>query len=225
MTTEKNALAGATNNTLPEHFKAFGFADVMRGQIPQVMRKKDPAVSVYRPIATVETITLADNARATGITRAYVRAGGVTGELTVVAPGVTPATGEISVQPDGNIMVLAADAITNVDVTYIPERGDVDELPDEWPVVTNVLTLPARMTAKGVILALEVEATAGGSTGAKGILAPGAGAPAAGFCKLNAAKTTITFAGADAVTTARVKVLLCAAVDLDTALEADATIQ
>jgi sulfite reductase (NADPH) flavoprotein alpha-component len=60
---EKAALAGATNNTLPEHLKTIGFAAVMRGQINQVVRKKDPAASVYSPVATVEAVVLADDAK------------------------------------------------------------------------------------------------------------------------------------------------------------------
>jgi hypothetical protein len=224
VTTEKDALARATNNTLPEHLKQIAFADVMRGQVPQVLRKKDPGSSAYAPGATVQTLVLADQARATGILRAYARAGNVTGELSVVAPGTTPATGQISVQPDGNLMVLAADAITSLDVTYVPERGDVIEL-GEWSVVLDVLTLPAQITTRGAVLLLSVDAIEATSAGSKRILAPGASAPAAGACKFNAAKTTITFAAADAVTTARVKLLVCALIDLDTQLEAVPTIQ
>lgn len=223
MIKEKEALAGATNNTLPEHLKKVGFAAVVRGQINQVVRKKVPEASDHAPGATVETIVLADDARATAILRAQSRAGTVTGTLTPVAPGTTPGTGEISVQPDGNIMVLAADAITSIDVTYAPERGDVVELP-EYPVVSDVLTLPARFTTPGVVLLLEAEATEGTLTGDFRILTPAASAPASGACKLNVAKTTVTFAAADAVTKARLKLLVCADVDLDTELEADATL-
>lgn len=221
---EKEALAGATNNTLPEHLKTIGFAGVMRGQIPQVLRKKDPAASVYAPGPTLETITLPDDARATSILRAYSRAGTVTGELTAVAPGTTPATGEISVQPDGNIMVLAADAITNLDVTYVPERGDIEEL-DNWPVASDAIVLPSRITSKGVVLLLEAESLEGTLTGDLRVLSPSASAAATGQARLNLAKGTVKFAPADAVTKARVKLLVCAAVDLDTVLESDATIQ
>lgn len=223
MTTEKQALAGATNNTLPEHLKAVGFADVLRGQVNQVMRKAVPEVSPYAPGATVETIVLADQGRATGILRAYSRAGTVTGPLTAVAPGTTPATGEISIQPDGNLMVLAADAITSLDVTYAPERGDIDVL-DNWPVVSDAIALPARITNKGVVLLLEAEALEGTLTGKLSVLAPSGSAAATGQARLNLAKSSVKFAPADAVTKARVKVLVCAAVDLDAVLEADATI-
>jgi hypothetical protein len=221
---EKAALAGATNNTLPEHLKTIGFAAVMRGQINQVVRKKDPAASVYSPVATVEAVVLADDAKATSILRAYARVGTVTGALTVVAPGTTPATTEISIQPNGDIMVLAADAITSLDVTFVPERGDVDELPN-WPVASDAIALPARITTPGAILLLEAESLEGTLTGKLRVLAPSASAAATGQARLNLAKTSVKFAPADAVTKARVKLLVCAAVDLDTVLESDATIQ
>lgn len=220
---EKEALAGATNNTLPEHLKTIAFTQVMRGQINQVLRKKDPAVNSYAPGATVETIVLADDAKANAIHRAYSRAGTVTGELTVVAPGTTPATGEISIQPNGDVMVLAADAITSLDVTFVPERGDVVTL-DNWPVVSDAIALPTSITSKGVVLLLEAESLAGTLTGKLRILAPSGSAAATTQARLNVAKTTVKFAPADAVTKARVKLLVCAAVDLDTALEADATV-
>ena len=221
---EKAALAGATNNTLPEHLKTIGFAAVMRGQISQVVRKKDPAASVYSPVATVETVVLADDAKATSILRAYARVGTVTGALTVVAPGTTPATTEISIQPNGDIMVLAADAITSLDITFVPERGDVDELPN-WPVASNAIVLPARITTPGAVLLLEAESLEGTLTGKLRVLAPSASAAATGQALLNLAKTSVKFAPADAVTKARVKLLVCAADDLDTILESDATIQ
>jgi len=47
-------------------------------------------------------------------------------------------------------------------------------------------------------------AVAAGATGRKVVLVPGSGAPAAGQARLNLAKTTVTFAGADAVTSATV---------------------
>ncbi len=59
----------------------------------------------------------------------------------------------------------------------------------------------------------------GTSVGKKIILAPGAGAPAAGQARLNIAKTTVTFAVADAVTRARVKILLATQFDLQTLLD------
>jgi hypothetical protein len=220
---EKDALARATNNTIPEHLKAIGFAGLIRGQINQVVRKAVPEVSDYAPGATVETIVLADDARATAILRAYSRVGTVTGALTVVAPGTTPSTTEISIQPDGNIMVLAADAITSIDITFAPERGDVDEL-DNWPAASNAIVLPARVTDKGAILLLEAESLEGTLTGELAILAPSGSAAATGQARLNLAKTSVKFAPADAVTKARVKLLVCAAIDLDTELEADATL-
>lgn len=224
MPTTKEVLNRANPDTIPDHLRAMKFGSLLRGQLSQVIRKKAPAANSGAPGATVLTIVLPNDARATRIERAYGRAGTAgTGELTIVAPGTTPATGEISIQPDGNLMTLAADAHTSVDVTYIPERGDVIELVDQQ-VATHVLTIPSWVTARGVVLLLEATATAGTLTGRMRVLTPAASAPATTQAKLNVAKTTVTFAVADAVTKANVKLLVCAAEDLDTMLEADATI-
>jgi hypothetical protein len=223
MPTTKEVLNRANPDTIPDHFRALKLGSLLRGQLPQVIRKKAPAANSGGPGATVHTIVLPDDAKASQICKAYGRAGTAgTGVMTIVLD--TPdAAGEIGIQPDGNLMVLAADALTSVDVSYVPERGDVVTLVDQV-VASNVLTLPSWVTTRGVILLLEATATAGTLTGRMRVLTPSASAPATTQARLNVAKTTVTFATADAVTKANVKLLLCAAEDLDTILEADATI-
>jgi hypothetical protein len=74
---------------------------------------------------------------------------------------------------------------------------------------------------------MEAEVLTGIAAGKKIILAPGAGAPAAGQARLNLAKSTVTFAAADVVAgTARVKLALVEldARDLDDVLRSTATI-
>lgn len=205
----RQSLNRANINTLSSQLSALKLGNVMLGQLNQSLRKVNPSTlgtSGYT-LATLHALRVPDNARGASILRATVRAGGVTGELTPVAYGTTPATTQIAVAPNGDIVVLAADAITDLDVVYASERGDV--LQTYLPVVSNVLTLPtAGPWARGVVLLLEAEAVTATSAGAKIILVPGAGAPAAGQARLNVAKTTVTFAGADAVTRARVKALV-----------------
>lgn len=211
----------AKTDTLPDGLRKIAFGSLLRGQIPQQLRRKDPAASPFN-LAAVEALSLPDNAKAASVVRATVIAGGTPGELAPQTYGTTPAAGQIAVAPNGDIVVLAADLITSFDVLYLPERGDVFEV--ELTVTANVLTIPVAATTQGVVLLMEAEAMAGTSTGNKIILVPGAGAPAAGQARLNLAKTTVTFAVADAVTRARVKLLLCAAADLDTLLEQDTTL-
>lgn len=180
--------------------------------------KKVPAASPYQ-LATVHAIALPDDAKASVVKRAYSRAATAgTGELTIVAYGATPATGQIAVAPNGDLAVLAADAHLLVDVEYDPTGGDVKEY--TLPVAADTLTLPTTIT--GTLL-MEAEALVGTSVGKKIVLVPGAGAPAAGQARLNVAKTAITFAAADAVTSARVKVLQAPETDTTALLGTDAT--
>jgi hypothetical protein len=212
----KNKINAGNPNVISDQFRALAFGDVLRAS-PTTLRKKAPAADPGS-LATLTALVLAEDAKASSIYRATVRAGGVTGELTVKGYGVTPATGEIAVAPNGDIVTLAADAITDLDVTYLPEKYDVSEV--TLPVATHVLTIPATFTAKGVVLLLEAVANAGTTTGKKILLVPGAGAPAAGQARLNVAKSTVTFAVADAVTNATIKFATSAAVDVDALLTA-----
>lgn len=227
----------ANANDLPDMFRKIQLGSLLQGQLPQVRRKADLSAAQSYNLATLGILTLPDVGKAASIVAAYARAGGVAlGPLTVVAPGTTPATTQIAVTPNGDIACLLSDAYTSVDIIYTPERGDsnaVDANGDTlqsgagnfFPVVSNVMTLPSALTSRGVVLLMEAEAIAGTTTGKKIVLAPGAGAPSAGQCRLNLAKSTITFATADAVTRARVKLLLCAKAenDLATVLNANAT--
>jgi hypothetical protein len=195
----------------------------LQGQLPQVRRKLNPdaaGASSYN-ISTVDVIQLPDGGPASVVLRATVRAGGVTGELAAQAFGTTPTTGQIAVAPNGDIVVLATDAITDMDVVYVPERGDVVEA--VFPVVSNVLTIPPALVSKGVILLLEAESVEGDLKAKLRVLVPG-GSPTTGQVALTSvAKATVTFAAADAVTRARVKLLVTAAEDLHTILETAAT--
>lgn len=216
----KNKINQGNPNVLGDQFRALAFGDVLRA-LPTTIRKKAP-VADAGSLATLLALVLPDDAKACSIFRATAKAGAVTGELTPVAYGTTPATGQIAVGPNGDIVTLAADAITDLDVVYLPEKYDVVEV--QLPVATHVLTIPSTFTAKGAVLLLEAIADAGTSTGKKIVLVPGAGAPAAGQARLNVAKTTVTFAAADAVTKATVKLAIAASVDVDALLTATANI-
>lgn len=61
--------------------------------------------------------------KAVAVVSALAIAGGTTGALTPVA-SATPAAGEVGVDRLGNIVFAAADAITSVEVVYIPAEGD-----------------------------------------------------------------------------------------------------
>lgn len=220
ITEQENSLKNLINQGDPNHlgdqFRALALGDVIRAS-PTFLRKKAPVANAG-VLATLLALVLPDDAKGLSIFRATARAGTVTGELTPVAYGVTPTTGQIAVAPNGDIVTLAADAITDLDCFYLPEKYDLYEL--TLPVATHVATIPAAFTAKGVSLLLEAIALAGTATGKKIILAPGAGAPAAGQARLNVAKSTVTFAAADAVTSCTIKFAVACAVDADALLTA-----
>lgn len=219
----RNSLDRANPNGLSDLLRKIGFGQLLQGQVAQLRRGVDMDALGADPneLATLDVLRLPDEGRAATILRAFARTGTAgTGEMTVAAPGATPATGEIAVSPSGNIVTLAADAITDVDVSYMPERGDSFE--GTFDVASDVLTIPTSITGRKVVSLLDVEATEGTATGRKVILVPGAGAPAAGQARLNVAKTTVTFAGADAVTRARVVLLLGSAVETTETLETEA---
>ncbi len=222
--------------TLADQLRSLRLGHLFLGQMIQHKRKVNPSALGVSPyaLATLHALQLPDRARASAVLRATVRAGGVTGELTPAAYGATPTTGQIAVSPNGDIVVLASDAITDMDVTYVSERGDVmgnvqadPSLPFYtlgfyMPVVSNVLTLPTSgWGARGNLFLLEAEAIQATSTGKKIVVVPGNGATTAGQAKLNLAKTTVIFNGTDAVTRARLKLLIAPRVVADGVNTAD----
>lgn len=223
-TSLKNRLDAANPNALPDMLRVVKIGSVLRA-LPTFKRRFNfntaPADAFV--LGTLQAMALPDDAKACTIVRATAMSaaggGGTAGELTIDAYGTTPVGGHIAVAPNGDIVALASDKWTSVDVVYQPEKLDVVEVIGA-PVAANVLTLPALATTPGVVLLMECTATAAGSAGAKIPLVPGSGAPAAGQCRLNLAKTTVTFAGADAVTAATVKLGLVPGTDLDALLTA-----
>lgn len=214
----KDTLNKATPNTLADKFAELQLGSMFRSLINRLYMQA-PVASLYQ-LVTLKAILLPNDVKASVIERAYARAGtGTLGELAIVGYGVTPAAGQIAVAPNGDIVTLAADAYTSVDVSYVPEKGDV--ISGESPVVADVLTLPQSVVGANALLTVEV--TAGASLGKKIILVPSAGAPAAGKAKLSLDKTTILFAVGEA-TKATWTVSMVPAVNVEALLASDAVI-
>jgi len=220
MTTNKDAFNRAEPNVLATLLHRLRLGDVLVGQLPQVLRMKTPVAAQPYNLSTLSVLTLPDDAKAAFIYRANARSGTVaTGdELTVQAFATTPATTQIAVAPNGNIVVLTTDTIDQLDVIYQPERGEMVEL--FLSVSSNALTIPSKYTARGVILLSEAEALAGTSAGKKIVLVPAASAAAGRAC-LNVAKTQVVFNGTDAITRARVKILVKPDIGSTTGLPTD----
>lgn len=212
--TIQQALNRADPNTIADLFRSLKIGDVIRA-LPTTIRRRTTAASTSIAAAAFAVSGQAEEARANAIQSAYARAGaGAPGPLTVVAyPPAAP--GDVAIAPNGAVVTLAADAWTDVDVSYTVEKGDVVEVTAN--VTANVLTLPTNVTNPGVVTLIEAEALTGGSTGFKPIIAPGA-APAAGEANLDAPKALVQFDPADAVTKARVRLLINSSVDVSASL-------
>ena len=72
---------------------------------------------------TVTSDVLSLDVKAIAVISAYSTAGTLTGPLTPIAGG-TPSTGQVIVDRLGNIVFAAADAVTAVEVVYVPAEGD-----------------------------------------------------------------------------------------------------
>ncbi len=109
-----------------------------------------------------------------------------------------------------------------MDVEYLPIRGDV--LTSVFPVVTGVLTLPSAWTAKGALLLASANVVAGTTLGVKSVVKyvdTSNTLPATNTVCLNHDKTKVLFNNAtDAVTRASITLVMCAAEDLCSILEA-----
>lgn len=218
----KDQLNAADPNTLPDILRKLAFGDVVRS-FSASLRKKVPANDANQPqLSTLLSLPLPNDAKAHTISRAYARAATTgTGELAVVAYGVTPTSGQIAVAPNGDLVTLASDAITLLDVAYKPEIGDIVEL--TLPCTASILTIPAPIVSQGVIMLLAANATVGSVTGPKIVLVPSASASATLQARLDLAKATVKFnVGTDVVTQATVRLLVCSAKDVDTLIQAPA---
>lgn len=218
--TLKDELNFSNPNQLADYTSYIKLGNILRQQVAHSISKAAPAVNDYN-LSTVQCITLPEDAKAAVILRASVRAGGTAGEYTAVGMGTTPSTTNFAVTPNGDIGFLGSDAVTDVDVVYIPQRYDIVEL--TLPAPAGVVTIPTVFTTAGVKFLIEAEAITATNKGKKIILVPGT-TPATTKACLNVAKTQVLFNSAtDAVTVARVKLAYVGGFDIHTALSAAAT--
>lgn len=207
--TTMQALNRASPPGLPDLLRLIQLGTVLAGHVPQQLAGKAPAAQVNE-LATLNGLGLPYYARASAVLRATVRevsGGAVLGELTPVAHDVTPGTGEVAVSPSGDVVFLAADLATVVDVVYAPIAGEVVEL--SLPAPLGIMTLPDEIIARNPLLLLEATATAGTNLGRKIVLAPAAAVVATTKAAIAIDRSKVYFNFAtDAVTAATVKLLL-----------------
>jgi len=205
----KVALDAASPNTIADAFRKIGLGSMLVATVTCLMNKVP--VAGQPQLATLNTFKLPEEAKAATLLRVYGKTAVAGAELTIVAYGVTPAAGQCAIAPNGDIVVLAADAHVKLDITYIPDAYSVVEL--TLPVVAGALVIPAPIAALGVKALLEATGVAGAVTGAKIVLVPGA-APATTQARLNTLKDSVLFnAGTDALTSATVKLAIAPSID------------
>jgi hypothetical protein len=220
----RQALNRAQPGSIGSMLRTLAFGDVMRMSLPVALRAQHPlgvgAANPYVVQTGANSLALPEDAKALNIVRAWARAGtGTPAALTIDADAATaPAAGHCKVSPNGDLLFNSTDAWTSVDVTYQPEKADVIEL--TLPVVTGTLTIPTQLGP--AVRLIEAESLVGTHTGKFAITAPAAGPNATTLtARLDNALLTVLFDNADdAVTSARVKLLMAAAVDVNALLEA-----
>lgn len=213
MATLKDLLNQATPQALADYFRVLQLGNVLRS-LPVHLTKAAPVAGTVATgnLTTVDVLKLPNDAKAAAILRCTVRAGGSVGEFTLAAPDATPTTTQVGITPCGDIAFLhATDLVTDVDVTYVPQMGEVVEF--FATAATGVVTIPAAYVARGVICLLEAEVISGTTLGGKRILTPlaggGAGLPATTLAQLTSNKSTVSFNSAtDAPVLCRVKCLI-----------------
>jgi hypothetical protein len=225
----RQAINRADPNALADAMRTIAFGDVLRAA-PVYLRSVAPTLAAANPsqLATLDTIQLPEDAKAATILRCTVKAGGSVGDFTINAYVATPATTTVSVAPNGDIVFNhGTDLVTNVDVVYIPMKGDVlGQLPYSnatqtaagagtgitsltLPVIpgTGVCALPTSISGKAVYL-MSCTALTGTTVGPKIILVPASAAVATTKAALDVSMTKIWFATADAVTSCQVDLLV-----------------
>lgn len=215
METIKQAIDRADPNTLCDHLRSLKFGSVFEA-LPATLRKSGTAANAHVNVATRILSDQQDGQCAAAISSAYARAGtGTPANLAVAA--YPPAAGQVSIAPNGKIVTNAVDAWTDVDCTYVVEKGDVVEFDIQVNPATGICVLPSSVTVPGVIKLIEATSVVGTVTGDFEVMLEGTAAANA-QAELNTAKTQVTFLAGDAVSIAHLKLLVASAVDVAAAL-------
>lgn len=153
----------------------------------------------FQGTVTSNVLTLPEFGKAMAILDAFALAGTSDGRKTVIAKEGAPAAGQVAIDPKGDIIFNATDAITSAEVVYIPAEGTIFE---ETVDVTAAGAATLRQSRRALQL-LEASLDTGGGVsvpGAKTIVARADGAPSAGQARLEIDGEVVFFNGTDAGT-------------------------
>ena len=221
MSTMKDALNRANPGTISDTLRTVQFGDMVRS-MPYTLIGQAPAVANPYDVQADTVVVLPDDAKAREATWAYARVGsGTKGKLTHVTAD-TVGAGEYTETPCGNLVFNASDAWTKVDVHVEPYKGDVYEM--TLPVASHILTIPTAYSDRGCLVLLEAESTVGTLVQKLMVTKPASSNSTTATACFSLSKATVLFAAANAVTTARVKILVAPLTDVDALLQADTAI-
>lgn len=114
------SLAAVLNESNPNKLADAGRLVRLGTALSLIARK-----AVVTVVAGTGIGALPTNAKAATILRCFVRAGGVSGYFTPIAGEAPPATTQVAISPGGDLLFLAADAVTSAEVIYLAEEGEV----------------------------------------------------------------------------------------------------
>jgi hypothetical protein len=199
-------------NTLADQLRAMKIGDDLLTGHKRTLRAQVPVVATG-------VVALPNTCKARRIIGGWARTGtGTLGNLAPSAFSATPADGELGITATGDLIInIAAVTYTSFDAEYEPIDGDVVTI--TLPVAANVATIPTRFGP--LVQVISCTGTVGTTLGAKVILFPGAGGPAATQCRPNLALTTLTFNAGDALTEISVTFIKSRAVERGSVLLAD----
>lgn len=216
----KDVISKALPLTLPSALQTLKFGDILRA-LPTKLVGFAPAVSPY-VAATVAVAGLPDDAKAAAVFAVYAKTGGGTAGPLAQHTAYPPITNTYAIAPNGELAFLAGDAWTSIDALYLPDQYDIVEYTVQVVPGTGACTLPASVPPMFTLL--EAESLAGGLVSKMIVDAPGT-ASATGHARFTStAKAGVSFAVADAVTSARIKLAVKKSVDVNALLEAESTL-
>jgi len=137
-------------------------------------------------------------AKAKAVLSCYVQAPAGVGYLTAVDTDAAPGAGEVAINVLGNLAFNAGDAVTEVEVIYIPVEGRLFE--DDVIPVSNATELGTVLSGRGISQIVSVTLNDPATvSGAKTVVARGTlpGAVGAGNCAVQANGHDIGFHAAD----------------------------
>jgi hypothetical protein len=224
--TLQQVLDDANPTSLATALQQIGFGAVLRS-LPVMVHAQVPETAPTDALATTHIVRLPDACKAQSLHRAYARVGTVSGELTCDAgrQTTTIVTAHAAVTESGDIALLSTDAITSIDLEYVPAKQDIVEVTLPVVAASGVCALPAWITTRGVKTIVGATIVTATNTGTCKVITPAAAVPTSTLnVNLNVAKTQVQFRIADAVTLATIKLALVPAIDTNAVLAAASSV-